>query len=91
MLQAKNVNLYLNKDNRLLIENFSYSLVEGDKAVIIGEEGNGKSTLLKYLYDEEMVSDYVNATGTVIKKGIFGYLPQFMLEEEQSLTIYEYF
>ena len=91
MLQAKNVNLYLNKDSRLLIENFSFSLVEGDKAVIIGEEGNGKSTLLKYLYDEEMVSDYVNATGTVIKKGIFGYLPQFMSEEEQSLTICEYF
>lgn len=49
MLQAKNVNLYLQKDNRLLIEDFSFSLGEGDKVVIIGEEGNGKSTLLKYL------------------------------------------
>ena len=56
MLQAKNVNLYLNKDNRLLIEDFSFTLGEGDKVVIIGEEGNGKSTLLKYLYDEELDS-----------------------------------
>ncbi len=47
MLQTKNVNLYLQKDNRLLVEDFS--LGERDKAVIIGEEGNGKSTLLKYL------------------------------------------
>ncbi len=26
-----------------------------------------------------------------MKKGIFGYLPQVMSEEEQSLSIYEYF
>ena len=37
MLQAKNVNLYLLKDDRLLLENFSFSLGENDKAVIIGE------------------------------------------------------
>ena len=91
MLQAKNVNLYLNKDNRLLIEDFSFTLGEGDKVVIIGEEGNGKSTLLKYLYDEELVAGYAQATGQVIKKGIFGYLPQFMPEAEQELTISEYF
>ena len=91
MLQVKNVNLYLNKDNRLLIEDFSFSLGEGDKAVIIGEEGNGKSTLLKYLYEEELVAGYAQATGQVIKKGIFGYLPQFMPEAEQELSISEYF
>ena len=91
MLQAKNVNLYLNKDNRLLIEDFSFSLGEGDKVVIIGEEGNGKSTLLKYLYDEELVAGYVQATGQVIKQGLFGYLPQFMPEAEQELSIAEYF
>lgn len=91
MLQAKNVNLYIQKDNRLLVEDFSFSLEKGDKAVIIGEEGNGKSTLLKYLYDEQLVDNYVYATGTVIKKGIFGYLPQFMSEEEQTLSICEYF
>ena len=91
MLQVKNLNLYLNKDNRLLIENFSFSLGEHDKVAIIGEEGNGKSTLLKYLYDKEWIADYIYATGQVLKKGIFGYLPQFMPEEEQQLSICEYF
>ena len=90
MLQAKNVNLYLLKDDRLLLENFSFSLGENDKAAIIGEEGNGKSTLLKYLYDEELVADYVQASGQVVKKGVFGYLPQFMSDEEQQMTINEY-
>lgn len=91
MLQAKNVSLHLRKDNRLLIENFSFSLERGDKAVIIGEEGNGKSTLLKYLYNENLVENYVNGTGNVIKNGAFGYLPQFMDEEEQNMSICDYF
>lgn len=91
MLQVKNLNMYLQKEDRLLIKDFSFSLNEGDKVVIIGEEGNGKSTLLKYLYDETLVEDYVHTIGTILKKGIFGYLPQFMHEEEQQLTIQEYF
>lgn len=91
MLQVKNLNLYMHKDNRLLIKDFSFSLNDGDKIVIIGEEGNGKSTLLKYLYDESLVEDYIYGTGTVLKKGIFGYLPQFMVEDRENLTIKEYF
>ena len=38
MLQAKNLNLYLQKDNRLLIEDFSFSLRDGDKVVIIVDD-----------------------------------------------------
>ena len=91
MLQARNVSLHLHKDNRLLIENFTFSLHPGDKAVLIGEEGNGKSTLLKYLYDETLVEDYASGTGTLVKKGVFGYLPQFMPEEEQRMKICDYF
>ena len=30
-----------------------------DKAVIISEEGNGKSTLLKLIYDSRLVDSYV--------------------------------
>lgn len=91
MLQAKNVRLTLIKDNRLIINDFSFTAGPGEKAVIIGEEGNGKSTLLKYLYDEECVSNYVSADGTVIRKGKYGYLPQFMPEYELCMTVSEYF
>lgn len=91
MLQIKNLNLYMQKDNRLLIKDFSLSLNDGDKIVIIGEEGNGKSTLLKYIYDESLVEDYIYGTGTVLKKGVFAYLPQFMDERSKNLTIQQYF
>lgn len=36
--------------------------------VIIGEEGNGKSTLLKYLCDEQLAASYASGTGTVIRR-----------------------
>ena len=50
-------------DGRVLIENLSFSLSKGDKAVVIGEEGNGKSTLLKAVYGAKELSSYVKISG----------------------------
>lgn len=47
MLQIKNLNLTHKKDLRVILSEFNLVLNKGDKAVIIGEEGNGKSTLMK--------------------------------------------
>lgn len=91
MLQAKNICITLIKDQRVLIDHFSWSLQPDDKVVIIGEEGNGKSTLLKLLYDESLVSDYISYTGEIIRKGKFGYLPQFMREEDLDKSVADYF
>ena len=38
------------KDLRIILNDFNLVLNDGDKAVIIGEEGNGKSTLMKWIY-----------------------------------------
>ena len=48
MLQIKNLSITHKKDLRVILNDFSCVLNDGDKAVIIGEEGNGKSTLLKW-------------------------------------------
>ena len=74
MLRIKNLNVYTNK-GRNLIKDFSFTLNEKDKIGIIGEEGNGKSTLLKILSGID-VSDYVEYTGDVIYDKFIGYLPQ---------------
>lgn len=42
MLQIKNLNLTHKKDLRVILSEFNLVLNKGDKAVIIGEEGNGK-------------------------------------------------
>lgn len=90
MLAANKLNIYLKKNNRQIIKDFTFSLNRGDKAVVIGEEGNGKSTLLRFLCDERLTSDYAFSVGSVARSGKFGYLPQFMPEAEQALTVGEY-
>ena len=49
MLQVKNLTVWMNRDHKKVIDGLSFSLQEGDRAAIIGEEGNGKSTLLGIL------------------------------------------
>lgn len=92
MIQVKNLHLMHKKDLRTLLDDFSFALNPGDKAVVIGEEGNGKSTLLKWLVNPALVEDYVEAEGEHITGGArIGYLPQELPEEEKGRTIYEFF
>ena len=92
MLQVKNLTITHKKDLRVLLDGFSFVLNHGDKAVIIGEEGNGKSTLLKWIYNPEMVSDYIDANGErIIDKERLGYLPQELPRDQEGMTVYEYF
>ncbi len=76
---------------RKITENFSFTLNDGDKAAIIGEEGNGKSTLLKLIYDESLVDGYCEYWGEVIKSGRFGYLAQELTADQKQMTVYEFF
>ncbi len=91
MLQIRNLTVSMRKDLRELLRDFTFSLGPGDKAAVIGEEGNGKSTLLKLLYDEALVDGYAEWSGTIQKDGMMmGYLSQELSEEEKSLTAYEF-
>lgn len=92
MLQIKNASFIHKKDLRTLIRDFSFVLNPGEKAVIIGEEGNGKSTLLKWIYNPDLVEEYVEAKGERIWSGeSAGYLPQELPEGCKEQTIYDYF
>lgn len=91
MLQVKNLNIYHKKDLRPLASNLSFTLNEGDKAAIIGEEGNGKSTLLKLLWDPALVENYIEYEGEIQKnQTVCGYLPQELDAEERQKTVYEF-
>ena len=86
MFQIKNVTLTHKKDLRTILENFSLVLNKGDRAVLIGEEGNGKSTLLAWIYDPALVDAYAEAEGERIFPGErLAYLPQELPEEENLL------
>ncbi len=92
MLQIKNLNMIHKKDLRVILENFNCVLNDGDKAVIIGEEGNGKSTLLQWIFCPDMVFGYCEAAGERIIQGQrLGYLPQELPAQDCRKSIYEYF
>ena len=57
-MQIENLTIIHKKDGREMIRGLSLALRPGDRAALIGEEGDGKSTLLKLLYDERLVEDY---------------------------------
>lgn len=90
MLQIKELTVTHKKDLKVIIKDFSFVLNEGDKAVLIGEEGNGKSTILKLICREEE-TDYVSYEGEINRGGMkLGYLPQELSEEDAEKTVYDY-
>ena len=92
MLQIKDLTITHRKDLRIILEKFNMTLNDGDKAVIIGEEGNGKSTLMKWIYDPQMAEEYTECEGELITAGeVMRYLPQELPDADKSKSLYEYF
>lgn len=72
MLEINNLNISI-KDRKYL-DNFNLVLKDNDKAAIIGEEGNGKSTLLKTIINK---ADYAITQGLINTHNChIGYMPQ---------------
>ena len=78
MLQVNNLKITLIKEGYPLVEGLSFTLNPNDKFAIIGDEGTGKSTLLKALVDETMVP-YIQLQGHYEFRGKIGYLEQDVL------------
>ena len=77
MIQLNDISIFLAANGRTLVDGLSFTLNPGDRTVIIGEEGNGKSTLLKLIYDPALILDHAEYTGSVFRGGHrLGYLKQ---------------
>ena len=90
MLILRNVTIRSRKDDRLLVDDLSFALHAGERAALIGEEGNGKSTLLKWIFDPKMVEGYADASGQCVVDGKLGYLPQELPGEDTDLPVCAY-
>ena len=92
MLQIRHLTITHLKDLKDLVSDLSLTVNICDKIAIIGEEGNGKSTLLKLLMNDALVSDYVSYTGEIQKSyNRYAYLPQTLPENERKLSLNDYF
>lgn len=91
MLQIQHLTITLNENFRTILKDFTFTLNPGDRAVIIGEEGNGKSTLLKLVADPSLVEGYASCSGEILRGGHrLGYLAQELSAQEKEQTVYEY-
>lgn len=91
MLQINKLKLIHDKDYRVLIDGLTFAVNPGDKIVVIGEEGEGKSTLLKWIYDPELIEEYAVAEGIKSAPGEkLAYLPQELPDNEKHFSIYEF-
>lgn len=82
MLDIKNVDIIVS--TRYLVKNLNLTLNLGDKCAIIGEEGNGKSTLIKCLLG---ICEYAKVTGSVNLYNLnVGYLKQNLREGINGLV-----
>ena len=91
MLQIKNLSITMDINNHTILKDFTFHLSPSHRAAIIGEEGNGKSTLLKLIHDPALVSSYASYTGSIQKDGIkSGYLPQELSPEDIDKDVYTY-
>ncbi len=91
MLQVRNLSVTHREDCTPVIEDLSFVLAPGDRAAVIGEEGNGKSTLLKLLYDPALVEPYADWTGELPSARLKrGYLAQELREAELEMPVGKY-
>ena len=78
MFEIKNMDIFIYP--RYLIKDLSLTLNKGDKLAIIGEEGNGKSTLLKAILG---ICDYATISGNINFHGNkVGYLEQSISDND---------
>lgn len=91
MLQIKNLTVTHRKDLTPLMIDLSFSLRDGERLALIGEEGNGKSTLLRLIAGEKYVPDYVDTQGSIFCNMKTGFLPQALEESDREKTAYEFF
>lgn len=88
-MKIQNLSLTLHNGRRLVTD-CSFSLNPGDKLAIIGEEGNGKSSLLWAIFQPELLS-HVKVCGQVLTSGEkLGLLSQQLDTNWLSQTVSEY-
>ena len=75
MLKLDNITITHFSGGRVLVDSLSCQIAAGDKIAIIGEEGTGKSTLLRAIAGQLDVDSF-EMSGNVFQTGTTGYLPQ---------------
>lgn len=86
MLEVKDLDIIIN--DRYIVRNLSFTLNNRERLAIIGEEGNGKSTLLKVILGRCSYAEY---KGTINTHGAnIGYLEQSINDNDLEKKVHNY-
>ena len=91
MLQINHLTITHLKDLTQLISDLNVIVNSGDKLAIIGEEGTGKSTLLKAILSPQLMTNYCILEGKIDNHfPKIGYLPQTLSQKQEKMTVSEF-
>ena len=90
MIQIHKLTITHNKDLRNLVSDLTMVIREGEKVAIIGEEGNGKSTLLQTLMGKQPL-DFTISGRINSDFGPYSYIPQSLPADLKTLSLHDYF
>lgn len=90
MIKINHLTITQNKDLRDLVSDLTMTIQDGEKVAIIGEEGNGKSTLLKTLMGERL-ADFSISGEIQSDLQALAYIPQHLPEELKKKSLQDYF
>ena len=89
MLEVRNLSVST-LAGRKLLDGVTFVANDNDKIAIIGEEGNGKTTLLKAIYDKSLLAKDFVVSGSIVKPSDIGYLEQILNPEWYNFTAVDY-
>ena len=90
MIKINHLTITQNKNLRDLVSDLNMTIPDGEKVAIIGEEGNGKSTLLKTLMGEAL-PDFTIKGDIQSDLQSLAYIPQKLPEFLKNRTLHDYF
>jgi len=90
MIKINHLTITQNKDLRDLVSDLNINIQDGEKVAIIGEEGNGKSTLLRTLMGERL-ADFTIRGEIQSDLQSLAYIPQHLPEELKKKSLQDYF
>ena len=88
MININHLTITQNKDLRDLVSDLNMTIHDGEKVAIIGEEGNGKSTLLK-IFMGEALPDFTIRGDIQSDYQSIAYIPQKLPEELKKKTLHD--
>ena len=90
MIKINHLTITQNKDLRDLVSDLNITIQDGEKVAIIGEEGNGKSTLLRTLMGERLTDFSIRGEIQSDLQSL-AYIPQHLPEILKNRTLHDYF